>query len=404
MRAHGPFIPYGRQLIEEDDVAAVSAVLRSDFLTTGPAVAAFEEALAARVGSRFAVSCSSGTAGLHLAALAVGLGEGDVAMVPAITFIATANAGRYVGAEVAFVDVDPETGLVGEMELRAALDRAGDRVKAVFPVHLNGQCVDMEMVAGVAAERGLKVIEDASHAVGTTFRTNRGQTVTVGSCHHSDVSVFSFHPVKTIAMGEGGAVTTNDETLYQRLLRLRNHGIVRDSRAFENAKQAVDAGGGPNPWYYEMQELGFNYRASDIHCALGLSQLGKLDRFVAKRAALVHAYDERLKRLAQVVRPVGRVKGCAPAWHLYVTLIDFEAAGVDRATVMKRLRAAGIGTQVHYMPVHHQPYYRRRYGDLHLLGAEAYYARCLSLPLFPDMNAAEVGRVTDALHQAINPS
>ena len=398
------FLPYGRHLVDEADIAAVAAVLRSDYLTTGPVVTAFERAMAARVGARFALSCSSGTGALHLAALALGLGHGDAVVVPTMTFLATANAARYVGAEVIFADVDPQSGLMTEETLNDALTRAersGAKLDAIFPVHLNGQCVDLEMVARHAEARGLKVVEDACHVLGGAYRSGGGDDVPVGSCRFGDMAVFSLHPVKVIAMGEGGVVTTDDEELRDRLVRYRNHGMVRAPSAFEDARLAFDCEGDPGPWYYEMPDPGYNYRASDIHCALGLSQLKKLDRFVAARGDLVARYDAALAELAPVVRPLRRVPWCRPAWHLYVVLIDFAAAGIERAALMKRLRAAGIGTQVHYLPVHLQPYYRRRYGEQSLAGAEAYYRGCLSLPLFPAMGEADVDRVVNALQEAL---
>ena len=317
-----------------------------------------------------------------------------------MTFLATANAARYVGADVIFADVDAATGLVDRATLEAAIERAAQNgVKAIFPVHLNGQCVDMEMVAALAAEHGLAVVEDACHALGATY--GGAENVRVGSCRHSDMAVFSLHPVKVMTMGEGGVVTTNDEGLYDRLRRLRNHGMSRNPTRFESADLAFDPQGAPNPWYYEMDEPGFNYRASDIHCALGLSQLKRLDQFVSKRDQLVAQYDRRIAPLAPLVRPLKRVDGCTPGWHLYVVLIDFDKAGVDRATVMNRMREAGIGTQVHYLPLHHQPYYRRRYGAMSLPGADSYYAHCLSLPLFFDMAEADVRRVVEALSMSI---
>lgn len=393
------FLPYGRQSIGEDDIAAVAAVLRGDWLTTGPMVGRFEDALAARVGSRFAASCSSGTAALHLAALALGLGPGDRVVVPTMTFLATANAVRYVGAEVVFADVDPKTGLMTAETLEDALKRAG-KVAAVFPVHLNGQCADMKALGAIAAREGLKVVEDASHALGA-LDASSGKPLPVGCCNSSDMAIFSFHPVKTIAMGEGGAVTTNDAGLCERVAQFRNHGIIRDEKRTENVDLAFGADGTLNPWYYEMPEPGFNYRASDIHCALGLSQLGKLGSFVARRRALAARYDAALAPLAPVVRFLARVLYCTPAWHLYVALIDFAAAGVPRAKVMARLRAEGIGSQVHYLPVHLQPYYRRRCGHVDLPGARAYYERALSLPLFPAMADADVERVAGALRRAL---
>jgi len=390
-----PFLPYGRQTVDEADIAAVAAVLRSDWLTTGPVVAQFESALAARVGARYAVACSSGTAALHLAAVAAGLGPGDRAVVPAMTFLATANAVRFAGGEVSFTDVDAETGLMTESGLEAEI-AGGERIKAVLPVHLKGQTVDMPALARLAAKHGLTVIEDASHALGASYRDG-AENVPAGSCRHSDMTVFSFHPVKTITMGEGGAVTTNDRALYDRLVRLRAHGITREAAAFQDASLALDPGGGVNPWYYEMQELGFNYRVSDIHCALGLSQLGKLDSFVGRRRALADEYDRRLASLAPAVRAPARVANCEPAWHLYAPQFDFEAFGVARGALMRRLAEQGIGTQVHYIPLHLQPYYAARYGARALPGAVAYYRRTLSLPLFASMSEDDVARVVDAL-------
>lgn len=405
MSARPTLLPYGRHGIGEDDIAAVVGVLRGDWLTTGPAVAAFETSLAQRTGARHAASCSSGTAALHLAAMALGLGPGDAVVVPTMTFLATANAARYVGAEVVFSDVDPETGLMRPEDLEAALDRAAKTpdltVKAVFPVHLNGQCADMEGLAEITKARGLAMVEDACHALGATCRLGGGETATTGDCRHSDMAVFSFHPVKTVAMGEGGAVTTNDDALQERLLRFRNHGMVRDAGAFEHKEMAFDAAGdgddAANPWYYEMPELGFNYRASDIHCALGASQLAKLDGFVAKRRALAAQYDDLLAPLSPMARPISRATYCDPAWHLYVALIDFAAAGISRAALMKQLRDQGVGTQVHYIPVHEQPYYRNRYGAFALPGADAYYAHALSLPLFAAMESGDVQRVVENL-------
>ena len=395
------FLPYGRHCIDDDDVAAVTAVLKSDWLTTGPVVDDFESAFAEKVGARYAVSCSSGTAGLHLAALALGLGPGDEAIVPAMTFLATANAARYVGGEVGFCDVDPETGLMTPETLHAAATGAAGQPRAAFPVHLNGQTADMPALARIARKRGLAMVEDACHAVGATYQAGN-EHFAVGSCRHSDMTVFSFHPVKTIAMGEGGVVTTNDADLNEKLRAFRNHGMTRAPEKFADRAAAFAQNGTANPWHYEMPEPGFNYRVSDIHCALGLSQLGKLDRFVARRRALAERYDMLLVPLAPRVRPVERVANCTPAWHLYVVLIDFAAFGTERAVVMNQLKENGIGTQVHYPPVHRQPYYRERYGDLTMPGADAYSARCLSLPLFPDMDDGDVDRVVSCLSSVLD--
>lgn len=396
-------LPYGRHAIDDDDIAAVIEVLKGDWLTTGPFVEKFERALARRVGAAHAVVCSSGTAALHLATLALDLGPDDVLFVPAITFVATANAARYVGADVVFVDVDATSGLIDLTSLTRALENCtakGRRV--VSPVHLMGQCPDMAALAGIAADHGALVVEDACHAIGTSYLDEAGTTVAVGGCRHSEMAVFSFHPVKTIAMGEGGAVTTNDAKLAQRTRLLRSHGIHREAGLFEATDNALDQSGAVNPWYYEQSDLGFNYRASDINCALGLSQLGKLDQFVGRRRELAAKYDERLAGLSHLVRPVSRTEGCVAAWHLYVVLIDFNHLGLERAGLMRALADRGIGTQVHYIPVHHQPYYRKRDAGFDLPGADAYYAKALTLPLFPTMSMGDVERVVEVLQSLLS--
>ena len=395
------FLPYGRQEIDEDDIAAVAAVLRGDWLTTGPAVEAFEAALAARTQAKHAVVCGSATAGLHLAMLALGLGPGDSAIVPSITFLATANAARYVGAEVVFADVDADTALLTPATLEAALPRATGKAKVVLPVHFGGRTADLAGIAAVAQRHGVAMVEDAAHAIGTSYGPGNQPRTPIGDCRYSRMAVFSFHPVKTIAMGEGGAVTTNDPALRERLARFRTHGMTRDPAAMQNRDLAFDADGRPNPWYYEMPEPGYHYRATDIHCALGLSQLKKLDRFAERRCRLLEQYRQLLVPLAPLVRLAPAPTDCEPAWHLCSVLIDFAAAGTTRARVMAALKERAVGSQVHYIPVHLQPYYRRRYGELALPGAESYYARCLSLPLFPGMADGDVGRVVEALAAAV---
>ncbi len=391
------FLPYGRQRIDEADIAAVVAALRGEWLTGGPAVDAFEAALAGTFGVPHAIVCANGTAALHLAAIALDLEPGDVVIVPAITFAATANAAQFVGAEVAFCDVDAATGLATPETIAAALQTTGRAAKSIFVVHLNGQSADMASIGQVARSRGVTLIEDACHAIGATSLTASGAEATIGSCIESSMAIFSFHPVKTITAGEGGAISCRDAALARRLRRLRNHGITREPDDFCFSEQALDADGKANPWYYEMIELGYNYRITDIQCALGLSQLRCLPDFVARRAALAAAYDRLLTPLAPIVRPIGRGGYGAPAWHLYVVLIDFDAASRSRSTVMNALKARGIGTQVHYLPVNRHPYFVNRYGRQPLPGADAYYARCLSLPLFPAMTEQDVQDVVDAL-------
>jgi UDP-4-amino-4,6-dideoxy-N-acetyl-beta-L-altrosamine transaminase len=393
-----PFLPYGRHVVDEDDIAAVATVLRGDWLTTGPHVERFEASIARVTGAPFAISCSNATAGLHLAALAAGLGPGDTAIVPAITFLATANAVRYVGAEVIFADVDPDTALMRPSDLERALDEAkrlGRRVAAVFPVHMGGQCEDLAGMCRLARAAGAMVIEDAAHAIGTLWANT-----TIGDCAHSDMAVFSFHPVKTIASGEGGAITTRDPDLAKRLARARSHGMVRDPAMLQRPDLAFDDGA-PNPWYYEMTDLGYNYRITDIQAALGDSQLRKLELFVGRRAALREMYERSLPARLGDVRMVPTRTSSRPAWHLATALVPFAERGVSRRLVMERMKARGIGTQVHYIPVPWQPFHARDDAGRTYPGAAAYYERALSLPLFASMEASDVDWVVDALAEAL---
>jgi UDP-4-amino-4,6-dideoxy-N-acetyl-beta-L-altrosamine transaminase len=393
-----PFLPYCRQSIDSDDISAVVAVLRGETLTGGQATEAFEANLAAVCEVPHAVSCSSGTAALHLSLLAAGVTRGDHVVVPAITFLATANACRHVGAEVVFADVDPETGLMGPDHLARALD-ASTPFKAVMPVHMAGQCSHVSENHAIARESDLVVIEDACHALGTRY-DDAGESMAVGACRHSDLTVFSFHPAKIIAMGEGGAITTRDDNLAARLRLLRSHGMSRNSNDFRDLQEGFGPGGVPNPCYYEMAEPGFNYRASDIHCALGNTQLSRLDHFVQSRQDLVDLYDDALRDLSPWVRPMART-ACRPGWHLYMVRIDFDALRLNRVALIYALRELGIGTQIHYRPVHLQAYYVERYGLKELPGANAYYQRILSLPLFYGMTSTDVERVVDALKSCI---
>jgi UDP-4-amino-4,6-dideoxy-N-acetyl-beta-L-altrosamine transaminase len=386
-------IPYGRQSIDDDDIAAVAAAMRADFLTTGPRVAEFENAFAAAVGANCAVACNSGTAALHLATLALDLAPGDAAIVPSMTFLASANAVRMTGAEVVFADVDADTGLMTPDHLRSACLQAGSRglnVRAAIPVHLNGQLCDMPGLAVVADAHGLALVEDACHALGVPD---------VGATPNSRMACFSTHPVKALTTGEGGVITTTEERLAARMRELRCHGMVRERDRFENCADAFDAGVA-NPWYYEMHEIGWNYRLPDVLCALGLSQLKKLERFYRRRQEIAALYDRLLAPLAPALSPVPH--GNRPhGWHLYAILIDFSMIGTTRRRFVEALRGEGVGSQVHYIPVHRQPYYQRRYGESQLPGAEAYYSRCLSIPFYPAMADDDVGRVADAIARLV---
>lgn len=398
MSAAPTFLPYGRQSIDETDIEAVAQALRQDYLTTGPAVGAFEAAFAQAVGAKFAVASNSGTAALHLACMALDLGPGDTVVVPAITFLATANAARFCGAEVIFADVDPESGRLTAETFQAAIDRHPNAsIRAVLPVHLNGHCADMVAIRALAERRRIAVVEDACHALGGRHGAGNGTSSDVGACTLSDMACFSLHPVKMMTTGEGGVTTTNDEALYHRMLLLRSHGMVRNPAAFEMREQAFAADRSPNPWYYEMADLGYNYRITDFACALGQSQLRRLRHFVERRRRLAARYDAGLQSLAPRIRPVKGQAADAPALHLYAVLIDFKALGTERAKVMAGLKSQGIGTMVHYLPVNRQPYYIRRGGSVSLPGADSYYERVLSVPLYPDMCDDDVDRVIDAL-------
>lgn len=375
------FLPYGRQTIEDDDIAAVTEALRSDYLTTGPKVDEFETAFAEAVGVEHAVACNSGTAALHLALLALDVGPGHVCIAPSTTFLATANAARFCGADVVFTDVDPATGLMTAATLTDALGRADGKgeLKAVLPVHMAGRLVDMKTVGPIAAGAGAAVVADSCHALGSISETDETPA------QQADMACYSFHPVKTLTTAEGGMVTAQDTRTAARLKLFRSHGMVRS----------------PNdPAHYDMVELGFNYRIPDVLCALGLNQLGKLHRFVHRRQELAAAYDAKLAGLSPHLSLCPSGTG-QPALHLYTVLIDFEALGKERHAVMEHLAARGIGTQVHYIPVHRQPYYAGLYGEQSLPGAEAWHAKTLSLPLYPGMADSDVDRVAEALAEAL---
>ena len=399
-----PFLPYGRQSIDADDLAAVSEALRGDYLTTGPTVGKFEAAFADFVGARHAIASNSGTAALHLACMALDLKPGDAVIVPTVTFLATANAARFCGAHVVFADVDPDNALLTVKTLETAIARAGTkyRLRAVLPVHVNGFVADMTGIHEVADRHGLEVIEDACHALGSVHPAGNGVIARSGDCALSRMACFSLHPVKTMTTGEGGVTTTNDDGLAARMRLFRNHGMTRDPAEFQIAAQARDRDGSVNPWYYEMHALGPNYRITDFACALGLSQMKKLERFVTRRREIAALYDRLLEALEPAICPVWVAdRRQNPALHLYAILVDYNLIGKSRAQVMAELKSLGIGTQVHYLPVHRQPYYRSLYGDLDLPGSTRYYDRVLSIPLYPDMTDADVERVVEALRTVV---
>lgn len=372
-------VPYGRQVIEDDDVAAVVDALRSDWLTTGPLVERFEEHLAERTGARFAVVMSSGTAALHAAAFAAGIRPGDSAIVPALTFAATANCIRYVGGEVRFADVRQDTLTI---DPTSASNLMRPRTRAIVAVDYAGQPADLDELRRVADRAGALLIEDAAHAIGATYRGRP-----VGSL--ADLTTFSFHPVKQMTTGEGGAVTTDDDTLAKRVRVFRNHGITTDAR--ERAERGT--------WWYDLPELGFNYRLTDIQCALGSSQLRKLDRWLARRAEIAARYNAAFADLKEVQTPT--VSGDrTSAWHLYVVRFRTELLRADRALLFRALRAEGIGVNVHYIPVPRLSIYRGAAGGPWPVTDDA-YERMITLPLWAGMTDSDAGDVIEGVRKVV---
>lgn len=385
-----PFLPYGRQSLDADDIAAVVAVLHSDYLTQGPAVARFEQAVAGWCGARHGVAMANGTATLHLAAKALGLGHGDWLWTSPITFVASANAGRYCGAQVDFVDVDPGTVNLCPDRLADKLARAekdGRLPKVVVPVHFAGQPCALDRIHALSLKYGFRILEDAAHALGGSYRGER-----LGNGRWSDAVSHSFHPVKIVTSGEGGMITTNDDELAWRIGTLRTHGITREADRM--------VGESHGPWYYQQLELGYNFRMTDLQAALGASQMGKLERFAARRRELADRYDRALAGLP--LRPLARDPHGVSGWHLYMIRLDLAAIRRTRREVFESLRAQGIGVNVHYIPVHLQPDYAKLGFTAGMFPeAERYYEEAITLPLFPAMQDADVERVHAALVQAL---
>jgi UDP-4-amino-4,6-dideoxy-N-acetyl-beta-L-altrosamine transaminase len=384
-------IPYGRQSISEADIEAVGEVLRSDFLTQGPVVPAFEEALAALCGADHGVAMNSATSALHLACVALGVGPGDSVWTSPVTFVASSNAALYCGAGADFVDIDERTYNMCPLRLEQKLDRAaeaGTLPKVIIPVHLAGQSCDMAAIHAAASRHGVRIIEDASHAIGGSY-----QAEPVGNCKYSDITVFSFHPVKIVTTGEGGMAMTNDRELAE-LMRLdRTHGITRDPEQLRHD----DVG----PWYYEQQRLGFNYRMTDISAALGLSQLTRIEQFLERRREIAAAYDSAFADLP--VTTPWQHPDTASAWHLYIIRIDRRRTALSHREVFDALRAAGVGVNLHYIPVYRQPYYRALgFGQGHCPNAEAYYAEAISLPMYPGLSDEEQQQVIAAVTKAVS--
>ena len=383
-------IPYGKQSISEKDIDAVISVLKSDFITQGPVVPQFEKALADYCGAKHAFAVCNATSALHLACRCLGVGPGDRVWTSPNTFVASANCVLYCGATIDFIDIDPKTYNISIESLQEKLEisaKKNELPKVIIPVHFSGQSCDMEQIKLLSNQYGFSIIEDASHAIGGSYLDEK-----IGSCRYSDITIFSFHPVKIITTGEGGMLLTNNPEIAEKIYLLRNHGITRKKKDLTK----VIAG----EWYYEQIELGFNYRMTDMQAALGLSQLKKLDDFVNKRRKLAEIYMKELKSLP--LQLPWQSRKSKSSWHLFVVCLHTEKMEKTKSKIFSELRENGIGVNVHYIPVHTQPYYQRlgfKWGDFP--SSEVYYERAITIPLFPEMNESHIKYIKTVLKQAI---
>ena len=385
------FIPYAVQYIDEDYISCVTEALRSAYLTTGPAVDKFEKKICEVTGALYAVAVANGTAALHLASLAL-LEPGDEVLTTPNSFVATSNSVIYSGARPIFTDI-LENGNIDLAQCEKILEADSKKaIKGVYAVHFSGNPIDQDKLQNLRKKFGVRILEDCAHSLGAVFTGANGTRVRAGSCENSDCSILSFHPVKHVTTGEGGAITTNSAETYHKLLMLRAHGINRNS--FVNKEMAFDEKGNSNPWYYEMQALGFNYRITDFQCALGVSQLDKLDIFVAARRRTAQKYDEYFKGASNIT-PLFSYNG-ASSYHLYVVKIDFKKIRLTRAEFIKKLKEKNIGAQVHYIPINRQPYYRSLgYGAEHNMRMDEYYSKCLSIPMYYSLSEEEAAYVAE---------
>jgi dTDP-4-amino-4,6-dideoxygalactose transaminase len=383
-------IPYSRQDINQSDIDAVVAVLQSDYLTQGPVVPSFEEAVANFCGAKYAVAVTSATGALHIACLALGVGRGDIVWTTPITFVASANCALYCGATIDFVDIDSRTYNISVNHLAeklAAAKKIGKLPKVLIPVHLCGQPCDMAAIYVLSKQYGFKIIEDASHAIGGRYKDSR-----IGACEFSDITIFSFHPVKIITTGEGGMCITNDAVLANKMSLFRSHGITRNESEMTHASEGS--------WYYQQIDLGYNYRMTEIQAALGLSQMQRLDEFVTKRHAVANYYDSLLADLP-LQTPV-RAENSYSAFHLYVIRLSLSRIGRTHSQIFESLRKMGIGVNLHYIPVYHHPYYKKLgFNEGYCAEAENYYSEAISLPLYPNLTATEQDKVVIAVREAI---
>ena len=383
-------IPYGKQDINQQDIDAVINVLQSDYLTQGPQVPLFEDAVCKITDSQYAVAVNSATSALHIACLALDVGKGDIVWTSPITFVASANCALYCGAAIDFVDINAETYNLCPIELEKKLQQAklsNKLPKVLIPVHLAGQSCDMQKIHQLSLEYGFKIIEDAAHAIGGKY-----QDKPIGNCLYSDITVFSFHPVKIITTAEGGITTTNNKKLADKMKRLRSHGITRDEQLMSEKNHG--------DWYYQQIELGFNYRMNELQAALGISQLSRLESFINKRTQLAETYKQRLQNLP-VITPK-QLAETDSSWHLYVIQLQLEQTGKSHRQIFHELREAGVGVNLHYIPIHTQPYYQQL-GTIfeHLDNAENYYQHAISLPLYPNMSELQFNTVINTLSRIL---
>ena len=379
---------YGKQSIDQNDIDAVVEVLKSDFLTQGPAIEKFEKCVAEYCGAKYAVAVTSATAALHISCLSAGLGKGDILWTSPITFTASANCGRYCGADVDFVDIDPSTYNMSIAELEKKLQAAEIKPRVVVPVHLAGQSCEMDKIYKLSQKYGFKVIEDASHAIGADYKETK-----VGCCKYSDMTVFSFHPVKIVTTGEGGMVLTNDKDLYEKLVLYRSHGITRDPKLM--------TGTADGPWYYQQIDLGFNYRMTDMQAALGYSQMQKVNEFVSKRRYLAKRYNELLKNINGIQLP-DQNEDTKSSWHLYVVRVDFSKISKTKNQIFAEMKEKGICLNLHYIPVHTQPYYENlgfKGGDFP--NSEKYYEEAFTLPLYYSLTDEQQDHIVKSLVEVL---
>ena len=382
---------YGSHYIDNQDLLEIKRVLKSNFITQGPKIKEFEKKFARKVGSKEALVCSNGTAALHLALMSINLKEGDCVIIPAITFLSAANIAKYLKVKIIFSDVNEQSGLVEPENLLETIYKCEKRnilkkVKAFIPVHLNGQCSDLKTIQLICKKYKIKIIEDSCHALGTKYKPlGSKKEYQIGDCIFSDISTFSFHPVKTITTGEGGALTFNDKKKKIFLEKIRSHGIEKSNKFFN----------------YEVNKLGFNYRLSDLSCALGISQLKKLNSFVKKRKILVDYYKKRILHLKPYIEAIKSYEFCSPAWHLFVVLIDFKKIKINKIIFAKKLLNAGIGSQVHYVPLVFQPLYKKEIKVSNYSGAKEYYKKTLTLPLSVQMTFRDVDYIVKNIKKII---